>query len=55
MAAIAPGTAVTTTVSNTFVFENLREIDGTVTIKGRPAAEVTLQVMEAGQSALAEP
>jgi predicted hotdog family 3-hydroxylacyl-ACP dehydratase len=45
--AITPGEAVTTVVKNAFVFENLREIIGTATINGRQAAEVTLQVMEA--------
>lgn len=44
---IAVGEAVTTTVKNAFVFENLREITGTATIGGLPAAEVTLQVVEA--------
>lgn len=45
--AIAPGQVVTTTTTNAFVFENLREIRGTATIGGQPAAEVVLQVMEA--------
>ncbi len=45
--AIAPGEAITTTVRNAFVFENLREITGLATINGRPVAEVTLQVVEA--------
>ena len=45
--AIALGEAVTTTASNAFVFENLREITGTASIDGRLAAEVTLQVVEA--------
>jgi predicted hotdog family 3-hydroxylacyl-ACP dehydratase len=43
---IVPGEPVITTTVNAFVFENLREIRGTATINGRPAAEVVLQVME---------
>jgi predicted hotdog family 3-hydroxylacyl-ACP dehydratase len=44
---IAVGEPVTTTVRNAFVFDNLREITGTVSINGRLAAEVILQVVEA--------
>lgn len=49
--AIALGEPVTTTARNAFVFENLREITGTASINGRLAAEVTLQVVEAGDPA----
>lgn len=45
--AIALGEPVTTTARNAFVFDNLREIMGTASINGRPAAEVILQVVEA--------
>ncbi|WP_319407651.1 hypothetical protein [uncultured Desulfosarcina sp.] len=45
--AIALGDPVTTTARNAFVFDNLREITGTASINGRPAAEVILQVVEA--------
>ena len=49
--AIAVGDSVTTTASNAFVFENLREIKGAASIDGRLAAEVTLQVVEASDTA----
>jgi len=49
--AIALGEPVTTTARNAFVFENLREITGTASINGRLAAEVTLQVVEASDTA----
>ncbi len=49
--AIAEGEPVTTTTRNAFVFENLREITGTASINGRLAAEVTLQVVEADETA----
>ena len=45
--AIAPGETVTTTTTNAFVFDNLREIKGTATIGGQPAADVVLQIVEA--------
>jgi predicted hotdog family 3-hydroxylacyl-ACP dehydratase len=45
--AIAVGDAIVTTAKNAFVFDNLREIRGTASIDGRPAAEVVLQVVEA--------
>lgn len=44
---IAPGEAVTTTTNNAFVFDNLREIKGTVFIGGQLAADVVLQIVEA--------
>lgn len=47
VAAIAPGETVMTTTTNAFVFDNLREIRGTATIDGTPAAEVVLQIVEA--------
>jgi predicted hotdog family 3-hydroxylacyl-ACP dehydratase len=47
VAAIAPGESVKTTTTNAFVFDNLREIKGTVIIDGQPAAEVVLQIVEA--------
>jgi predicted hotdog family 3-hydroxylacyl-ACP dehydratase len=47
VAAIASGETVTTTTTNAFVFDNLREIRGTATIGGRPAADVVLQIVEA--------
>lgn len=47
VAAITPGESVTTTTTNAFVFENLREIKGNVSIGGKPAAEVVLQLVEA--------
>ncbi|MFO7713692.1 hypothetical protein [Desulfosarcina sp.] len=46
--AIVLGEPVTTTTRNAFAFDNLREITGTASINGRLAAEVTLQVVEAG-------
>ena len=49
--AIALGEAVTTTVKKAFVFEELREIRGSASINGKPAAEVTLQVVEADDNA----
>ena len=45
--AIAPGQTVTTTTANAFVFDNLREIKGSVTVDGQPAADVVLQIVEA--------
>ncbi len=47
VACIAPGKTVMTTTRNAFVFENLREIKGTATIDGQPAADVVLQIVEA--------
>jgi predicted hotdog family 3-hydroxylacyl-ACP dehydratase len=47
VATIAPGEAVTTTTNNAFVFDNLREIKGTVFIGGQLAADVVLQIVEA--------
>ena len=47
---IAPGDTVVTTTANAFVFENLREIKGRVTIDGQPAADVVLQIVEAQQA-----
>lgn len=49
VAAIAPGVTITTTTTNAFVFENLREIRGTAFIAGQPAADVVLQIVEAQQ------
>lgn len=46
-AAIARGKHITTTAKNAFVFDDLREIAGSVSIDGVVAAEVVLQVMEA--------
>jgi predicted hotdog family 3-hydroxylacyl-ACP dehydratase len=46
-AAIARGKRITTTAKNAFVFEDLREITGSVFIDGVVAAETVLQVMEA--------
>ena len=48
---IALGQPVTTTARNAFVFDNLREISGKAFIDGRLAAEVILQVVEAGDPA----
>ncbi len=47
VAGIAVGAAVTTTTRTTLAFEGLREITGTATIHGQPAADVVLQVVEA--------
>lgn len=51
VAAITPGETITTTTTNAFVFDNLREIKGTATIGGQPAADVVLQIVEAQQEA----
>lgn len=45
--AIAAGQTVTTTTANAFVFDNLREIKGSATVDGQPAADVVLQIVEA--------
>ncbi len=47
VAAITIGESIETTTANVFAFDNLREIKGSVTIAGQPAADVVLQIVEA--------
>jgi predicted hotdog family 3-hydroxylacyl-ACP dehydratase len=54
VASIASGETITTTTTNAFVFDNLREIRGTATIGGQLAADVVLQIVEAQPEEIAE-
>ncbi len=44
---IHPGDRLETWAENSFVFENYRQISGVVTVKGKEAARITLQVVQA--------
>jgi predicted hotdog family 3-hydroxylacyl-ACP dehydratase len=46
------GAVIETASENTFAYENLREVRGTVRIDGRLAAEVTLQLMQANEDGI---